>query len=260
MQCVQDIPSTAYIVYSIPQVQHTPSIGYTDDWISPLQSPDYELTPEYTLILWCAYLHNRTPSASSPWELKYNVTFSPCKVCQLSNWGIQFQHLAHWPSTASKYSPNLAWLQPPSPHNHGLQVHHHTPSITVSNCVSELAWSRPASQYHHGLPLGHETCLIKISKCISTLTWSRAPSVSPKSCWLPPQMPLETRSIVESKLARLWPWSVSHNTLGYRFHVDLQTCSIMSPQYITEFTPSSFSEAPRIALKHRLQLVLLYCV
>jgi len=52
---------------------------------------------------------------------------------------------ARRPSTASKYSSNLAQSRPPSASpnslNHGLQVHHQTHSITASKCISEFTRS-----------------------------------------------------------------------------------------------------------------------
>jgi len=45
--------------------------------------------------------------------------------------------------TASKCISKLARLQPPSSHDHGLQVHLHTRLITASKCISKLARSQP---------------------------------------------------------------------------------------------------------------------
>jgi len=88
MHLVQHTPSTAYTKYSIHQVQHTPSTVYTEysihwvqhtlstassqDWLSSLHSHDYELTSQCSNSFWHASLHDRPPSASSPWQLKVN--------------------------------------------------------------------------------------------------------------------------------------------------------------------------------------------
>jgi len=92
-------PSTAYTEYSIHRAQHTPSTASTQDRLSSLHSHDYLLTPKCSFSSQRASLHNRLPSASSPWELKGIVTLSGCK---LTNWWKESQHLACRPSTASK--------------------------------------------------------------------------------------------------------------------------------------------------------------
>jgi len=147
--------------------------------------------------------------------------------------------------TASKCISKLARLGPPSSHNQGLQVHisklarswppvHlQTRSSTASNCISKLARLRPPSAspnlLDHGLQVHHQTRSIMVSNCISKLARSRPPIVSP-------------------------------NTLDYCLQVHLETCSITASECISEFTRSSFSGAPRIALKHRLQPIQIYCV
>jgi len=141
--------------YSIHRVQHTPSTASTEDCLSSLHSHDYELTPECSFSFRRTSLHDRPPSASSPWELKGKVTLSHSHGCELTNWWIESHHPVRRPSTASKYSSNLARSRPssasPNSLDHGIQVHLHTPSITASKCISKLARLRPTSSHEHDL-------------------------------------------------------------------------------------------------------------
>ena len=163
---------------------------------------------------------------------------------------------------ASECISNLAQSQPPSASpnllHHGLQVYFQTRSITAckfarswpssaylqprlitaSKCISRLARLRPARSHDHG-PQVH----------ISKLARSRPPSVSPDSLNYVLRVRSITASKCISKLARLWPPQVH-----------LQTRSITASEYISEFTGSLFSGAPRIALKLRLQPVQIYRV
>jgi len=124
---VQHTPSTAYTEYSLHRVQHPPSTASTQDCLSSLHSHDYELTPECIFSFRPTSLHERPPSASSPWQLKGKVTLSHSHGCELTNRWIESHYLVRRPSTASKYSSNLARSRPPSAssisHDHGLQVH-----------------------------------------------------------------------------------------------------------------------------------------
>jgi len=122
--------------YSILRVQHSLSTAYIQDWLSSLDSYDYELTPECSFIFRRTSLHDRPPSASSPCELKCKVTLSHSHGCGSTIWRIESQHWARRPSTAPKYSSNLArsWPQSASPNtqDYGLQVR----KITDSKCIS----------------------------------------------------------------------------------------------------------------------------
>ena len=69
-------------------------------------------------------------------------------------------------------------------------------------------------------------------------------SVSPNllDYGLPVHTNMDSKCI--SKLARLWPPSVSLNSLNYRFQVHFQARLIMASECISEFTRSSFSGPP----------------
>jgi len=97
-------------VYSLHQVQHTPSTASTQDYLSSLHSHNYNLTPESSCSFRRASLQHQLPPASSPWEPKDRVTPSHSHGCELTNWWIEFhQHPARLPSTTSKFS-NLTRL------------------------------------------------------------------------------------------------------------------------------------------------------
>jgi len=155
--------------------------------------------------------------------------------------------------TVSKCISKLARSRPPSASpnslDHGLQVHLQTRSIAASKCISKLARLQPPSSHDHGLQVH-----------ISKLARSWPPSASPNSLDHGLQVYLRTRSITAFKcittLARLRPPS-SHD---HGLQVHLQTRSITASEGISEFTRWSFSGAPRIALKHRLQPVQIYRV
>jgi hypothetical protein len=72
-------------VYSIYRVQHTPSTAHTQDCLSSLHSHHHELTHECSFSFWRASLQDRPPPASSPCELKGNVTSSHSHWCELTN-------------------------------------------------------------------------------------------------------------------------------------------------------------------------------
>jgi hypothetical protein len=144
-------------------------------------------------------------------------------------------------------------LRPPSAspnsRNHGLQVLLGTRSIMTS----KFAPSWTPSAYL-------KTRLIVASKCITKLARLHPPSASPDSHDHSLQVHLRAHSITALKcistLARLRaPRSHDH-----RLEVHLQTYSITASQGISEFTLSSFSCTPQIALKHRLQPVHIYPV
>jgi len=216
---------------SIHRVQHPPSTPATHDCVSSLHSHHSELTAEYSVTFWRTSLHDRPPSASSPWELKCKVTLSHSRGCDLTNWWIESQHRCG-PSTASKYLSNL---------DHGLQVYIQSCWITASKCISNLTRSQPWSESPDSLDYSLQVSTIMAPKCIFQLIRIWLPSVSPNTLdnGLQVRMIIGSRCI--SKLARLWPASL-HN---YFLQVHLPT-------------QLSFSGSPRIALKHRLQPVQIY--
>jgi len=229
MNRVQYTPSTAYIIFSIHWVQHSPGSASSQDYLSFLHSHDYKFTLECRFNFRHASIHDWPSSASSPWKLIGEVRFSHSHSRELTNWRIESQHQAPHLLTASKYLYKLARLQPPSSHPHGLHVHLQSRLIMVT----KLTWLWPPSvsptSLDYDLQVHLYTCLITISECISKSTVSRCPSIS-------------------------------SNSLDYRLQVDLQTSSIMASDYISEFTRSSFSGTPCFPPKHCLQLIQIYRV
>jgi len=162
--------------YTIHRVQHTPKIVCllfilmtTSGLLQKASSPG---VPS---------LHNRLPSASSPWQLKGKFTLSRSHVCELTNWWKEWQHPVWRPSTASQDYSKLTQLQPPNWLNWGLQ----TQSITVSKCISQLTWWHAASastnSLDHSLQMHRQIRFITSSKCISKMGQSPPQSVSMRS-------------------------------------------------------------------------------
>jgi len=111
----QDLtPSAAYTKYSMCRVQRTPSTASTQDWLPSLHSPDYKFTLAWSFSYQRASLHDWPPSASSPWQLKGEVTLSHSHSCDLPNWWRESQYPAHRTSTTSNSSSNYSWSRPPS--------------------------------------------------------------------------------------------------------------------------------------------------
>jgi len=221
---VQHSPSTI-----IHPAQHTPNTASTAACLSSHHSHDDKVTPECSFSSRCASLHDRLPSASSPWALKGTVTLAHSHRWKLTYWRIEAQHPARRPSTASEYESKLARLRPSSSHNRCLQVSIQTRSTTASECIFKLAWLRPPTSLDQGLQVYLQTRSVTILECISKFTQSRHPSVSP-------------------------------NTLEDRLEVHLQSPLITASECCSEFCRSSFSGALWIALKHRLQSVRIYHV
>jgi len=245
---------TEYTEYSIQQVQHTPSTVSIQDYLSSLHSYNYRLTPECSFSFRCAFLQDWLSPASSPWELKGNLTSSHSHSCEVCNWLTESQHPACLLSTASIYfvqfrsitaskcMTKLTRSQPPCPSrsslDQGLRLYLQTRSITPSKCSSKFARSRPQSASLSSLDDG--------TKCISNLARLRPPS----SHYHGFQVHLPTRSIKASKyisevnsipaakciskLARSRPPS-SHD---HGIQVHLHTCSIRASQCIPGFTQS----------------------
>jgi hypothetical protein len=66
-------------------VQHTASMAlFYDSWAS-IDSHDFELTPECNFSFLCAFLHDRSPPGSSPWELKDKVILPHFHAHKLTN-------------------------------------------------------------------------------------------------------------------------------------------------------------------------------
>jgi len=171
------------MIMSWHRVQHTLSTALKD-CLSSLHSHDYELTPECSFSFRHASIYDRPPSASSPWELKGNVTLSDSHGCELTNW---------WNTVSATNAPSI----------NRLPVLIQSRSITASKCISILARSRPPSaspnSLNHRLQVYLQTRTITASICISEFSRSWPPSASPSSLDLGLQVHLSTRSITASK-------------------------------------------------------------
>jgi len=154
----------------------------------------------------------------------------------------------------------------------------------ASKCISKLTRLRPPSVSPNSPNHGLQVRIIMASKCICNLIRSRPASASPISLDHGLKVYLQTRSITACKVARAWPpkcmfkvaqlpsWSASLSSAYRGLQVCLQIHPITTfkcifrlarsrpPKCISESTQSSFSSAPRIALKHHLQPVQIYCV
>jgi len=150
--------------------------------------------------------------------------------------------LVRCPSTASKYSSNLARPRPPSVSTHsldfGLEVLLQTHSITASKCITNLARSRRPSASPNSLDYGLKVYLQTRSITACMFTWSRPPSAY-----------LQTHSIMASKcisnLAEPWPPAVSPNSLDYGLH-----------KRISKLAQSRSRRASLSSLNHSLQVYL----
>jgi len=218
----------AYTAYSIHWAQHTPSTTYTEYSMNRLQhthvcfcslrSHDYELTPERSFSSRHASFHDRLPSTISPWVLKCNVTMSHSHDSESIICWMESQDPVHHPSTATKYSSNLAQSQPPE-------------------CISRPTWLRPPSSHDHGFEVHLRTRSITISECISNFTRFGHPSVSPNLLELRLQVYPPAHSITASKCiskyAQLPPPSASLTSLDHGLGVYLQIPSITASQFIS---------------------------
>jgi len=211
-------PSLHAMIMSSHQVQHTLS---TQDCLSSLHFHDYKLTTESSFSSRHASLHDRPPSASSPWELKGKFTLSHSHGCELTHWWIESQHPVRRRSTASQYSSKLARLWPPSSLDPRLQLYLRTRLITAST----LPRSWPLSVFPNSLDYGLQSRSITASKCISKL----APLQRPQ---LHLQTPLITISECISMFTRSRPPSVSPSTLDYRLQVHLQSLDYSCGVYL----------------------------
>jgi hypothetical protein len=124
---------------------------------------------------------------------------------------------------ASQWITNLTRSRPPCAslnlHNHGLQVHLQTCTITASNCIFKLVRSRPRSVFpnslDHGLQVHSYTCSITASKCVSKLALTQPPRVSLTLHDIVLQVRPITASGCILKLARFQPPRVSPTLLDY---------------------------------------------
>jgi len=113
---------------------------------------------------------------------------------------------------------------------------------------------------------GHELTYWQIestrraSKFSSNLALWWPGSVSPNSLDYGRKVHLQTRSITVLECISKFTCSRSPSSHERGLQVHLQTRSIMVSKYIPEFTRLASSATPRIALKHRLQPVQIYCM
>jgi len=137
----------------------------------------------------------------------------------------------------------------PNSLNYGLQVHLQSHSNTASKCISKLARLHLPTSHHRGLEVH-----------ISKLAELWPPCVGPNSL----DYGLEVRMIKASTCIYTLPWflppSASPNSLDHGHLVSLQPRSVTGSECIAEFTRSSFSRSPRIALQHSLQPIQIYSV
>jgi len=199
------------------RVQHTPSTASTQDCMSSLHSHDYELTPECSFSFWRTSLHDS-------------------HGCELTNWWIESHDPVRRPSTASKYSSNLARSRPPSVSPNWLDYALQVCTSMASKFISKLAQSRPPSASLSSLDLRLQVHLwvhsISVSKCISEFTRSTSPSAS------------QTRSIKYIVKVR---WRLYGDT-GVT-ELDRATGSIQSrPRSITTCSQSRYSVCRWVAI------------
>jgi len=166
----------------------------------------------------------------------------------------------------------------PSSHDHGLQS---VSPNSLDQSLQVYVQTRPLrhrSSHGYGLQVYLQPHSITPSKSVQS--WP--PRVSPNSLNPGFQVYFQTRSLTASKFARSRPPSASPNPLDHDcgvhlyvhsirsskcisnyarlLHAHLQSHSIMASECISGLTRLSFSDAPRIALKHRLQPVQIYHV
>jgi hypothetical protein len=128
---------------------------------------------------------------------------------------------------------------PPISHDHGLQVHLQTRSVTASECISEFPPSRPPSgspnSLDYGLLAHLRTRSITASKCISILAWSRPPSGSPNSLDHGLPVHLHPQSITASKcisqFTRSRPPSASPNWFDHPLEVNRSGATVGVRRY-----------------------------
>jgi len=213
---VQHTLCTAYTVYSIHPVLYPPSTVSPQNCLSYHHSHHYELTAECSFSFRRAFLQDRPPPASSPWEIIGKVTSSYSHCCQWTNWWIESRHPAGLLSTGSKYSSNLAR---PWPSSASLSY-----TIVASKCISKLrsiTASKCVWEIHNLGPQVHlQTHSIKAPK----FTPSWAPLGSPNSLNLGLQMHLCVHSIMASQSFCKLSWSrpprvslSSHNNRFQRY-------------------------------------------
>jgi len=187
--------------------------------ISPCHDQQLTLSPAYTEYCIHRILHHPRiycfplPASLSSLSRPCFTQFSPFAVLQVNQW-IESQ----LPSRLPPELPPADWPPPSTPpisHDHGLQLHLHTPSITTSNCILKLAPLRPPGLHHHAVQVHRHTCSITASKCISKITQLQPPSSHDHGLQVHLHSHLVTASKCISKLAWLRPRSASLSSLDH---------------------------------------------
>jgi len=220
------------MIMSLHWVQHTPSTTYTGYSIHPrlfvFPSSSWLRFDLWMLVQLPACLPTRSIAISQlsmRAQIKGKVTCSHSHGCKSTNWWIQSQHPARCPSTASKYSSNLARSRPPSVSlkslDHGLQVYLQTGSITACKFGRSRPPSASPNSLDHGLQVYLQTRSMIASKCISKFDRLRPRSSLDPGLQVDLQILSITASKCISKLARSRPRSVSLSSVDRHFQAHL---------------------------------------
>jgi len=212
-------PSTAYTENSIYWVLHTPRTASSQHRLSP--APGQSLISRQIILYSILYMPtikswpmNRvSASIARPfWTTSSRLT--TFKSCSSLTWS--------WPPRASRNSLD-----------YGPQVCLQTRSIIAPKCIFKLAWLRPPSSHDHCLPsvspnpLDHGlgvhlwTQSITAPNCIFKLARLRPPSVAPNCLITASRSISKPRSIMASKFAGSRPPSASPNSLDHGLRVPL---------------------------------------
>jgi len=251
------------MIMSWHQVQHTPSTPSTLDWLSPLNTHDYELTPECSFSFQRAFLHDRPPSACSPGEDKGTVSLWHSHGSKITNRWIEFQYPASCqspprsnrhrrPFAASNCISTHTLWRPRNSLNSGLP----TRSITASKfapswppkSISKFGELRPPSSHDHGLQSASPNTLfhdlqvrtIVATKCIFILAQSPPRSASLSSL----DHVIQTHSITASQSCTIMATEVH-----------LQTCSITASKFAQSRPPSASLSIPHHHFQAHLKLL-----
>jgi len=233
-------------MYSIHQVQHTPSKAYTEyciHWVKHTLSTAYTaycIIPRSTVFpLPASLLISRQTMVYS---ILYIPTITSLPMNRVSAPVVPPSRTTASRLTASNYSSNVARSWPPiassNSLDHSLEMYLQIRKITASKCISKLAPSQPPSVCTNSLDYSLQVRTITASKCVSKLARSQPPSVSTNSLDYGFQVRTITASKWIFKLARSQPPGVSPNS----HNLGLQTRTITASECIFKFTRSRCGE------------------